>query len=278
MGSMFGVVVLAFFILVALAMQGPTVGSLWSTHAFVIVIGGSIAATFMAFPADIVFRIPRLMWEAIRPTKLELPSVVATLVRISDRVRQSGLNGIMSELKHIEDPFLRRGLQYVAEGFDSKEIEELMEADLVSIRGRHRNNIGAFEAIGGFSPTLGILGTVMSMVAVLGNLENPEQLGPEIAVAMVATLYGVGAANLLFIPMASKLKKLSEEELRIRWVMIEAILLIQGGAHPRVIRERLKVALPPKTRKMIQDVKGKRRRGTSPMTGEEMVIPQMDEG
>lgn len=278
MGSMFGVIVLAFFVLVTLAMQGPTVSSLWSMHAFVIVIGGSIAATFLAFPAENVFRVPRLMWEAIRPTKLELPSVVAVLVRISDRVRQSGLNGIMAELKHIEDPFLRRGLQYVAEGFDSKEIEELLEADLISIRGRHRNNIGVFEAIGGYSPTLGILGTVLSMVAVLGNLSNPDQLGPEIAVAMLATLYGVGAANLIFLPMATKLKKISEEELRIRWVMIEAILLIQGGAHPRVIRERLKVALPPKTRKMIQDVKGKRRRGTASLANDEMVVPQMDEG
>jgi len=277
-GSMFGVVVMAFFILVCLAMQGPTVSSLFSTHALVVVIGGSIAATFLAFPADVVMKVPRLMWEAVRPTKLELPTVVATLVRISDRVRQSGLNGIMGELKHIEDPFLRRGLQYVAEGFDSKEIEELMEADLISIRGRHRNNIGVFDTLGGFAPTLGILGTVLSMVAVLGNLANPEELGPEIAEAMLATLYGVGAANLLFIPMGSKLKKLSEEELRIRWVMIEAILLIQGGAHPRVIRERLKVALPPKTRKMIQDVKGKRRRGTQSMGTDEMVVPQMDEG
>ncbi len=278
MGSMFGLVVMAFFILVTMAMQGPTVGSLWSIHAIVIVIGGSIAATFLAFPADIVFKVPRLMWEAVRPTKLELPAVVATLVRISDRVRQSGLNGIMAELKHIEDPFMRRGLQYVAEGFDSKEIEELMEADLISIRGRHRNNIGVFDTLGGFAPTLGILGTVLSMVAVLGNLANPEELGPEIAEAMLATLYGVGSANLIFIPIGSKLKKLSEEELRIRWVMIEAILLIQGGANPRVIRERLKVALPPKTRKMIQDVKGKRKRGTNAMGTDEMVIPQMDEG
>jgi len=277
-GSMFGLVVMAFFILVTMAMQGPTVGSLWSIHAIVIVIGGSIAATFLAFPADIVFKVPRLMWEAVRPTKLELPAVVATLVRISDRVRQSGLNGIMAELKHIEDPFMRRGLQYVAEGFDSKEIEELMEADLISIRGRHRNNIGVFDTLGGFAPTLGILGTVLSMVAVLGNLANPEELGPEIAEAMLATLYGVGSANLIFIPIGSKLKKLSEEELRIRWVMIEAILLIQGGANPRVIRERLKVALPPKTRKMIQDVKGKRKRGTNAMGTDEMVIPQMDEG
>lgn len=278
MGSMFGVVVMVFFMLVALAMQGPTVNSLFSTHALVIVIGGTVAATFLAFPAEVVLRTPRLMWEAVRPTKLELPAVVASLVRISDRVRQSGLNGIMSELKHIEDPFMRRGLQYVAEGFDSKEIEELLEADLISIRGRHRNNIGVFETLGGYAPTLGILGTVLSMVAVLGNLSNPEQLGPEIAEAMLATLYGVGAANLLFLPMASKLKKLSEEELRIRWVMIEAILLIQGGAHPRIIRERLKVALPPKTRKMIQDVKGRRKRGTASLQTDEMVVPQMDEG
>lgn len=254
----FGVVVLTLFILVLLAMQGPSVGGLWSVHAALVVIGGTFTATLMSYPTKLVLKIPRLTLEAIRSPKLEVNSIVASLIRVSDRLRTGGVNALHSELKGIKDPFLKKGLQYIAEGFDSKEIQDLLEADMIGIRGRHRNNVGVFESLGGYSPTLGIMGTVMSMVAILGNLEQPDKLGPEIANAMVATLYGVGAANLIFLPLATKLKKLSEEELRLRWVMIEVILLMHAGSSPRTIRERLKASLPPETRKIIQDVKGKK--------------------
>lgn len=254
----FGVVILALFVLVMLAMQGPSVGGLWSTHAALVVIGGTVTATWMSHLDGSIFRVPRLILEAIRPPKLEVTAIVATLIRVSDRMRASGVNGLHAELKGIKDPFLKRGLQYIAEGFDSKEIQDLMEAEMIGIRGRHRNNISVFESLGGFAPTLGIMGTVMAMVAILGNLERPESLGPEIGNAMVATFYGVASANLLFIPIASKLKKLSEEELRIRWIMVEVILAMQAGATPRVIRERLRASLPPTTRKLISDQKNKR--------------------
>lgn len=255
----FGLVALALFILVLMAMQGPAVGGLWSLHALIAVVGGTITATIVSYPGRQVLKIPRLLVEAFRTPRLDVNSIVASLIRVSDRVRASGVNGLHAELKSIKDPFLRRGLQYIAEGFDAKEIQDLLEAEMVGIRGRHRNNVGVFESLGGYAPTLGIMGTVMSMVSILGNMEKPEDLGPEIGNAMVATFYGVATANLIFLPIATKLKKLSEEELRIRWVMIEVILLMHSGASARTIRERLKASLPPETRKLIQDVKGKRR-------------------
>ncbi|MGE5706909.1 MAG: motility protein A [Bacteroidota bacterium] len=277
MGSTLGLAFCAIFVLVVLAMQGGSVAALWSLHAFVVVIGGTFTAVAMSYPAKNVFRIPRLIWEAFRPSKLELDSVAATLIKLTDKIRRSGINAINQDLKHVDDEFLKKGFQYIAEGFDANEIEDLMAADLMGIRGRHRNNIGVFESLGGYAPTLGIMGTVMSMVSILGNLEKPEALGGEIAIAMVATLYGVASANLFFLPIATKLKKLSEEELRIRQVIIEIILAVQGGGSPRLIRERLKASLPPETRKKIQNVKGNRRQapGTYPM---EEPVHYPDEG
>lgn len=281
MSSMMGVVALTVFLLVILALEGNP-AALWSFHAFVIVIGGTFVATLMSYQAGLVFRIPRLIWEAIRPPKLELPLIVATLVKLADKLRVAGIQGIQKDINNLDDPFLRRGMQYIAEGFDSQEIQDLLEAEMLAIRQRHRTNIGVFESLGGFSPTLGIFGTVISMVSVLGNLERPESLGPQIANAMVATLYGVGAANLVFLPLATKLRKNSEEELRIRWVMVEIVLALQAGAHPRLIRERLKVSLPPSTRKLIQDLKGRRRQQAAQAQAQpheyEMAIPQEDEG
>lgn len=266
MGSSFGLVITVTFILATLAMQGGSIGSLWSVHAFIIVLGGSFAATAMSYPAANIMKIPRLLWEALRSPKLELTSTVATLLKLTDKVRRGGIHAISHDLKSVHDPFLKKGFQFIAEGFDAKEIESLLEAEMLAIRSRHRTNIGIFESLGGFAPTLGIMGTVISMVSILGNLDRPETLGGEIATAMVATLYGVASANIFFIPIATKLKKMSEEELRIRQVMIDVILAVQAGASPRLIRERLKVSLPPETRKMIQSKGGGGRRGgTAPM-------------
>lgn len=255
-------VLLPVFIAALLAMQGPSVTGLWSVHAFLIVVGGTFTATAMSFPNRVLLGIPRLIIEAIRGPKLEVNVIVATLIQVSDRLRAGGVNALHAELKKIKDPFLRRGLQYIAEGFDAKEIQDLMEAEMIGIRGRHRNNINMFESLGGYAPTLGIMGTVVSMVAILSSLDKPDEIGPQIANAMVATLYGVGSANLIFLPIANKLKKQSEEEMRIRWIMVEIVLAMQAGASPRTIRERLKASLPPETRKQIQDVKS--RRGTQP--------------
>ncbi|MBU6429792.1 MAG: MotA/TolQ/ExbB proton channel family protein, partial [Cyanobacteria bacterium REEB65] len=237
-------------------------------------------ATMMAFPASQVFKLPRLAWEAIRPPKLELPHIVATLIKLADKLRANGIGGIQKDIRELDDPFLRQGMQYISEGFDSQEIQDLLEAEMLAIRQRHRTNVGVFESLGGFSPTMGILGTVVSMISVLGNLQKPDELGPEIATAMVATLYGVAAANLVFLPLATKLRKSSEEELRIRWVMIEVILSLQAGANPRMIRERLKVSLPPATRKVIQGLKGRRRAQPGQGAGEaaEVAVPQLDPG
>ncbi len=274
---MFGLVVLTIYLLIVLALQGGDMAALWSPHAALMVIGGTFTATLMSFPAGMVLRFPRLFWEAVRPPKLELPVIVATLVKLADKLRAAGIGGIQKDIQGLDDPFLKRGMQYIAEGFDSQEIQDLLEAEMLAIRGRHRANISVFEALGGFAPTMGILGTVVSMISVLGNLQRPDQLGPEIATAMVATLYGVGSANLIFLPIATKLRKLSEEELRIRWVMVEVVLALQAGAHPRLIRERLKVSLPPSTRKMIQDLKGRRRR-SAPVEEAEVAVPQYEEG
>ncbi|MBM3258552.1 MAG: MotA/TolQ/ExbB proton channel family protein [Candidatus Sericytochromatia bacterium] len=282
MRNMFGLVALIFFLLSALALQGGSAATLWSWHAFVIVLGGSATAAFMSFPADRVLAVPRLTWEALKPASIEMVEVVAKLMKLSTRLRTAGIQGTMKDIANIEDPFLKRGMQYITEGFDSQEIQDLLEAEMLAIRGRHRTNIAVFESLGGFCPTLGILGTVLSMVSVLGNLDKPEQLGPEIATAMVATLYGVGAANLLFLPLSNKLRKNSEEELRIRWVMVEIILAMQAGANPRLINERLQVSLPPSTRKTIRaSAKTRRSSGSTAGLGgaePEMAVPQYDEG
>lgn len=265
---MFGLGLVVLFVLVAAFFRGGEAARLLDLHALVMVVGGTLAAGAFAYPTSVFLRMPQLFVMAVAAEGPHLPTVVAQLVKASDRVRQQGRAAAPGGPRDVEDPFLKQGLMYVAEGFEPQDIQKLMEAELSAIRGRHRQGIAMFDGLGGFAPTFGILGTVEAMVAILGNLTNPDKIGLDIAVAMVATLYGVGVANLVFLPVANRLKKLSEEELRVRQVMIDVLVNIQEGSKPEYIRERLRVALPPETRRTIaalSERRSKKRSQTAPV-------------
>lgn len=268
---MLGIGLAVVYILLVLFMRGGAAAALFDPHAALMVLGGTFAAVAVTYPMQIFMRIPRLIWVAGAGFMLDLPTVAAQLIKAADRVRMSGRVAAPGSNRDVDDPFMRTGLQWVAEGFDPGEIRHLLEAELTAIRARHRAHFTVFEALGGYAPTFGIFGTVEAMIQILGNLTTPEKLGPEIGLAMVATLYGVGFANLVFLPVANRLKKLSEEELRVRQLMIDVIVAIQEGAKPEWIRERLRVSLPPDLRRSIavkSRVKAKK------TTGQTAQLPQ----
>ncbi|MEB3283787.1 MAG: MotA/TolQ/ExbB proton channel family protein [Candidatus Sericytochromatia bacterium] len=248
---MAGFALVVLFVLIVAFMRGGEAQRLLDLHAFVVVVGGTLVASAFAYPVAVFLRIPSLIIIALTREEIHLPTVVRDLVKASDRVRQHGRQAAPGSPQDIDDQFLLQGLQMVGEGLEPVEIRTLMEAELSAMRGRHRQGIGLFEGMGGFAPTFGILGTVEAMVAVLGNLTNPDKIGLDIALAMVATLYGVGLANLICIPIANRLRKLSEEELRVRQVIVEVLINIQEGAKPDFVRKRLRLALPPEMRRTL---------------------------
>ncbi|MEB3197169.1 MAG: MotA/TolQ/ExbB proton channel family protein [Candidatus Sericytochromatia bacterium] len=254
----FGLVVL--FVLLVAFIRGGEAQRLLDLHAFIVVIGGTLVAGAFAYPMAVFQRLPYLFMMSVTAEGLHMPDVVAQLVKASDRVRQGGRVAALGSPRDVPDPFMRQGLQLVAEGFEPAEIRSLMEAELSAMRGRHRDGISLFEGLGGFAPTMGILGTVEAMVSILGNLTNPDKIGLDIALAMVATLYGVGMANLVCIPVANRLRKLSEEELRARQVMVDVLVNIQEGAKPEFVRERLRGALPPQKRRELAVLRERRAR------------------
>lgn len=271
---MFGYGLAVIFVLLVLFYRGGGALALFDLHAAIMVIGGTFAAAAISFPPSVLFRIPRMILMAGVGLFLDQPTVVAQLIKASDRVRQNGRAAALGNAKEIDDAFLRTGLQFVAEGFEPDEIRTLLEAELMAIRARHRANFTIFEGLGGYAPTFGILGTVEAMIAILGNLSSPDKLGPEIALAMIATLYGVASANLIFLPIGNKLKKMSEEELRVRQLMIEVIVHIQEGAKPEFIRERLRVSLPPDLRRTIAVRSNRRRAQTQTIAQAPMPMEQ----
>jgi chemotaxis protein MotA len=197
---------------------------------------------------DAIKAIPKLYKKAFMPDPLDLPGRVAELVGYAEKARRDGLLALDEQLATVQDPYTRKGLQLVVDGTDPELVAEVLEAENDAMRKRHAMCVQPFDKAGGYAPTMGIIGTVFGLVHVLTNLSQPETLGPMISAAFIATLLGVGSANIVFLPMANRLKELSEAEMHFREMTLEGILAIQAGDNPRVIAEKLMAYVPPSER------------------------------
>jgi len=238
-----GIVIAIGSLIAAFIMEGGSLHSLFSATSLILIFGGTIGAVFVSFPLSDIISVPRALIKLKGQNGNEV-YMINYLVELANKVRKEGLLSLEKELNNM-DVFLRKGIQLVIDGGDSDFIRSVMETELYSMR--ETINIGhkVFEAAGGYAPTMGIIGTVMGLVHVLGNLKNPEMLGPSIAMAFLATLYGIGSANIIWLPMAEKLKTVSKQEQLLYEIAIEGMLLIQNGINPTLIQERLVAFLQP---------------------------------
>ncbi|MCL6550658.1 MAG: motility protein A [Acidothermus cellulolyticus] len=191
-----------------------------------------------------------LLAKPIRPDGL-----VDELVKLADRARREGLLALEDAANEVDDDFLRKGLQLAIDGTDPEELREILDAEIVAKRTEFKQGAKLFLDMGGYSPTLGIIGTVVSLVHVLANLSSPESLGKLIASAFVATLWGVMLANIVWLPLSNKIGRLGELAVQQMELVIEGVLSIQAGVNPRLIRQKLQSLLPadPKAEKAKQE-------------------------
>lgn len=229
-------------------LEGSKLPAFFNLPALIIVLGGTFGVTVAGTSLERIKAIPGLFKTAFVAERAELTARVSLLVGLSERARRDGLLALDGSLGEIDDDFTRKGLQLVVDGTDPDLVAETLETEIDAMAGRHSAATAPFEKAGGFAPTMGIIGTVMGLVHVLENLSAPETLGPAISGAFIATLYGVGSANLFLLPIANRLKALSAEEVTLRTVTLEGILGIQAGENPRVLTEKLESYVPPAER------------------------------
>lgn len=232
----------------AFLLDGGHLSALLKPTAAMIVFGGTIGATVVSFSLSEIMTVPRLLTIIMFQKLPNEVALIEQIVGLADKVRREGLLYLENQLPQIEDGFMRKGIQLVVDGTDPELVRQILETEIYSIQERHNTGASIFEAAGGYAPTMGIIGTVMGLVHVLGNLESPETLGPSIALAFIATLYGIGSANVLWLPIAEKLKNLSKKEVMLQELMLEGIISIQAGYNPILIRERLSAFLKPVSR------------------------------
>jgi len=185
---------------------------------------------------------------ALMGKKHSADETVATLVSFAERARREGLLALEEMATSVDDPFMRKGIELAVDGTDPFELRDIMEAEILSKKAADKAGSKFFADMGGFAPTLGIIGTVMGLVHVLENLSNPATLGPAISAAFIATFFGVASANLYYLPVGNKLKKISHDEVHARTMIIEGIISIQAGDNPRVVEEKLMAFVPPALR------------------------------
>ncbi|MBO8129216.1 MAG: flagellar motor protein [Peptococcaceae bacterium] len=214
--------------------------------SMIIVFGGTIGATMSGFSFYELKVLPAAIRALLFHKLPSEPAVVQQIVDLAEKARREGLLALENQIEEIDDQFLKKGMQLVVDGADPEVVRSVLQTEIYSIQERHRIAQDIFEAAGGYAPTMGIIGTVMGLIHVLGNLTDPDSLGPAIAVAFTATLYGVCSANVVYFPIAARLKNISRKEITIRLLMMEGITALQAGNNPLIISEQLVAFLHPK--------------------------------
>jgi chemotaxis protein MotA len=255
-GTIIGLVVAVLGILVAYLMEGGNPAAVILPGPFLLVCLGTLGATMASVGLKSTLAIPKLYVLAFAGKSIDRPTAIRSLVRMAERARREGLLALEEESQTVNDPFIEKGVRLVVDGTDPELVKDILDLEVESMAGRHHHAANAFQQAGGYAPTIGIIGTVLSLVHVLGHLEDPSTIGPAIASAFVATLFGVASANIFYLPVAQKLKSLSTDESEAKTMIIEGILSIQAGDNPRIVEEKLKTFLTPAERKLFAEESG----------------------
>jgi chemotaxis protein MotA len=229
-------------VILTLIIEGGNPVSYMNLGAFVLILGGTIATGLMSFSLKEVVMIPKYIMSTIFPKNIDFGDLIVSLVSFSEKARREGLLSLEDDVGDIGDDVIQLGLHLVIDGTDPELVRNILERLLNSIEEEEKIAPEFFETLGGFSPTLGIIGTVMGLVHVLENLgggTGMSELGKGIAVAFIATFYGIGFANLFWLPLSNKLKNLNKKYAERRDIIVSGVLSIQSGDNPRIVKERL---------------------------------------
>lgn len=235
-------------IVISLILEGGSIGDMFLLPPMILVIFGTIGASIAGSVMKDAMRLPQATVRALT-AKIDDPAAnIQTIVSLAERARREGLLALDSEIDKIDDKFLKRALEMAVDGTDSDEIAEIMGAEIDAKRASDKLSVRLFTSMGGYSPTIGIIGTVLGLVHVLGSLEDTATLGGKIAGAFLATLWGVMMANVVWLPLAEKLRRISELECEQMELSIEGVLAIQAGSSPRMIARKLHSMMPEASR------------------------------
>lgn len=237
--SIIGIVLAFSSLLVGAVLKGAGISGLWSPAAFVIVILGTVASILVQTPGPTAKRALKILPWIFKPPVSNPKVMVEQIIEWSNIARKQGLLGLETQVEAQPDPFIKKGLQMLVDGLEPEAIRHMLEIDLTTQETAETAAAKFWEGMGIYAPTLGIIGAVLGLMAVMKNLADPSNLGHGIAAAFTATIYGIGAANLFLLPIANKLKSVISDRVRSRELIIEGLIAIAQGENPRNIEAKL---------------------------------------
>jgi chemotaxis protein MotA len=249
-GLLLGVALLVISILIS---PGGSFGAFIDYPSMMVVIGGSVAAVLVCFPLSAFLNLGRVLKNVFFNKPVGTSALIEQIVSLAETARRDGLLALEGRLEEISNPFIVLGIQMAVDGTRPEVIEDIMRTEMDAVAARHRNGKKVLDQMGRFAPAFGMIGTLMGLIMMLGQLDNPENLGPGMAVALITTLYGALAANVFFLPCSEKLALISQLEILSMEVVLRGIMAIQSGENPRVVQQKLTTFLPPKLRPKAQE-------------------------
>jgi chemotaxis protein MotA len=244
--SLIGIVLALGALIATMVMEGSSPMAIILLPPLILVFGGTFGAAIAGSAMADVKKIGGWFKQALLPPQVPpIADRIQTLVTLAEKARKEGLLALEAQVKEIEDPFLKRGLQMGIDGTDPEELRAVLEGEISAKKGEDKIAAKFFTSLGGYAPTIGIIGTVIGLIHVMENLSEPDKLGPLIAGAFVATLWGVMTANVFWLPMAAKITRTSEAQAAQMELLVEGIAEIQAGTSPRTVRAKLSSLVPP---------------------------------
>ncbi len=241
--------VMAFGLVVAGILQGGSLGTFIDPPSVLIVVGGTIGATLVNYSLPKVLGLVGILKNAFFSQSNNPDTWIQILVEFAGKSRRDGILALESSLGDVKDEFLKKGIQLAIDGLEPQVIRNILETEIDHIEARHTDGSDIFMSMSAFAPALGLIGTLIGLVMMLQNMDDPSSIGPAMAVALLTTFYGAIMANLIFTPLAGKLKVKSKEEILTKELLLEGILSITAGDNPRVLEQKLHAFLSPKLRK-----------------------------
>lgn len=247
--TVIGLIIGLLALLVGYVWDGGHLGALFVPSALLIVLGGTAGAVIVSFPMARLKEVPQALRMGFMEKKQDPQIIIDEIVEMASIARREGVLALEQRAQEHPNAFLKDGLMMVVDGTDPELTRQILELEMDALEHKNEGYVKIFESAGGYAPTMGIIGTVMGLIHVLGNLSEPDTLGPAIAVAFSATLYGVGSANVIYLPIANKIKLRNREQVSVMELMLEGILALQAGENPQLIKKKLASFLPHKNNK-----------------------------
>lgn len=248
MTTYLGIIIAILAIVISTIMDGNSFGALVGPSSLFLVVVGSMGVSLSGFQISDLKPAPKAIIISFTGKEPDPGEAIDRLMKFAEIARKEGVLALEEQLEDLDDPFMKLGLQQIVDGVDGDMVREVLEIEMAALDERHNPSINFVKAMGSYAPTMGMVGTVVGLINMLGNLSDPAQLGLGMSVALLTTLYGVIFANLVFLPIASKLQRLHDLEVAQKELVLDGILAVQGGASPRMVVERLEAYINPDMR------------------------------